>query len=47
MKEIKKNYDRAEIELIRFAAHDVITTSGEGGESTGEGGAYDGSWDYN
>ena len=47
MKEIKKNYDRAEIEVIRFESHDIITGSGDGGESSGEGGIYDGNWDDN
>ena len=45
MKEIKKSYDRAEVEVIRFIACDVITTSG--GEESSEGGVYDGSWDTN
>ena len=45
MKEIKKNYDRAEIEVIRFESRDIITGSGD--ESSGEGGIYDNSWDVN
>lgn len=46
MKEIKKSYDRAEVEVIRFTACDIITTSG-GEESSGESGKFDGSWDTN
>ena len=46
MKEIKKSYDRAEVEVIRFIACDVITTSGDG-EQSSQGGVYDGSWDTN
>ena len=50
MKQMKKNYDLAEIEIIRFEAHDVITGSGEQGGSSG---GYDGpgiidpDWDTN
>ncbi len=45
MKEIKKSYDRAEVEVISFIACDVITTSG--GEEIEEGGRQDGYWDSN
>ena len=47
MKEIKKSYDRAEVEVIRFTACDIITTSGGDGEQSSQGGVYDGSWDTN
>ena len=46
MKEIKKSYDRAEVEVIRFTACDIITTSG-GDEIIEEGGRQDGNWDSN
>ena len=45
MKEIKKSYDRAEVEVIRFIACDVITASGD--EQIEEGGKQDGYWDSN
>ena len=51
MKQMKKNYDLAEIEIIRFEAHDVITGSGEQGGSSGgydgPGGIIDPDWDTN
>lgn len=45
MKEIKKGYDRAEVEVIRFIACDVITASGD--EVIEEGGKQDAYWDTN
>ena len=45
MKEIKKSYDPAEVEVIRFIACDVITASGD--EVQEEGGRQDGNWDGN
>ena len=46
MKEIKKSYDRAEVEVIRFIACDVITASGDD-EVLQEGGKQDAYWDTN
>ena len=46
MKEIKKSYDPAEVEVIRFTASDIITASGKD-EVIEEGGKQDGYWDGN
>ena len=52
MKKMKKNYDLAELEIVCFVSHDIITGSGEQGgqipDTDGPGiGMPDPGWDVN